>query len=162
MLEGHKELHDSIAIALIKIIEEEALYHYAGCETAEEFFTEIGQAKAGSERYDLLNLARITSWCKAHDIVLYEPSDNTGQSWREVANQDDWFVAENRDGSSRRGRLRDAVPLLRQVIGLNDKESLCHCCGKKPKSKHQPAHKSEKPKSKPGQRPSKKSTSNKS
>lgn len=116
LLDSHSDMSDAISMAVITVIEDEALYHYAGCETAEEFFNAIGSQKKGSQRYDLLNLARIAQWCKSKNVQLLEPSDNTADHWVSVS-LDQWFVSENKDGVVRQKRLRAALPELRRVTG---------------------------------------------
>lgn len=143
MLDQHEDMADAIRVAIIQVIENEALYHYAGCETCEEFFFTIGSDKSRGERSDLLNLARIATWVKQNNVELYEPVMvnicnrcshllkecrcqkpiyDKKKMWQESP-VDDWFMSNNKDGSSRRRRLRAAVPELRRIIGLNEKES---------------------------------------
>jgi len=117
LLDAHKDMSDSISVDLISTIEDEALYHYAGAESAEEFFNAMGSQAGGSARYDLLNMARVSRWCESANVELLEPVDNAASAWTPVPiNQ--WFLGKNQDGTVRHKRLRVALPELRRITGM--------------------------------------------
>jgi len=114
MIDADDELRPVYQARIYQDIEDNALFHYAGYESAEEWFASEANLKKGGQHYELKALAQIViPWCKAKNI------------FKTQADADAWFFTpKNKTGESRMRRLRDILPELKRVIANDYKEPL--------------------------------------
>lgn len=106
LIDADDELRPAYQTRLHQEIEDNALFHYAGYNSAEEWFASEASLKKGGMHYELKWIASVLiPWCKANGVFK---SDEIADNW--------FFTVKNSNGESRIRRLRDALPELRRVI----------------------------------------------
>ena len=109
LIQADEDMRPAYKMSLHKTIEDEALYSYAGYESAEEWFTSESSLRKGGYASDLKWWgAFLIPWVKEQKIF---GSDELADRW--------FFTPVNTDGSSRHGALRDATSDLRDIADRN-------------------------------------------
>ena len=106
LIQTDETMLPAVKTRILATIENEALYAYAGFESAEEWFACQSSLGRGGQATDYKWIAStLIPWCKAEQI------------FDSPASADHWFFTPtNGDGSSRYGALRDAITDLRDII----------------------------------------------
>jgi len=109
LMEMDDDMRPAYRTKILQVIEDEALYHYAGYESSEEWFASEAGLKKSGQRSDYLWIAKtLIPFCKQTSIL---GNDSETDAF--------FFMPKNTDGSSRMAPMRAAITDLKDVVERN-------------------------------------------